>query len=353
MKRTLLQILQLLVVSILLCQCKPAQHNAIYRQIAGETMGTTYECTFETNPAHADVQPAIDSLLELVNAVASTYIPSSSVSQFNRSEGSYCIEISDPKTSHLIHLIRTSKEMHKTTKGYFNPAVMPLVNYWGFGYKNKVARTDISSSIIDSLVSLTNFADISGSSDDDQYCLTKKNKSAELDFSAIAKGYAVDLIATYFGNQGSTNYYVNIGGEVFAKGANASGHTWTLGINYPDTAAGLRDIFAKIELDGLAMASSGNYRNYYVSGKRLYAHTINPASGMANPSDLLSTTIVAGDCSRADAYATACMSMGYDKARRLIESQSDLEGFFIFQDSIDAKMSFYGTSEIMNKIKLK
>ncbi len=248
-------------------------------------------------------------------------------------------------------LMSYSADVVNATDGYFDPTLMPLVNYWGFGYKKNLTPPVTDKMVLDSILSFTGFALVQEKINDNAYCLKKNQPHVELDMSAIAKGYAVDLIGQYFNANAIKNYYVNIGGEVITHGRNKEGKIWTLGINYPDTSAGLRELYASIVLDDGAMASSGNYRNYYSSGGKQIAHTINPKTGLATPSDLMGVTIVAKDCATADAYATACMAMGYERARTLVEAHSGLEGFFIYRHPDQAGLSHFATAQLLSQLK--
>ena len=315
-------------------------------------MGTYYECTYGGPFSPQSLQPGIDSLLDLVNATASTYIPTSFISEFNQIPEKICVDIFDARVFHWRELMKLSAEVVDVTDGFFDPSLMPLINYWGFGYKERKSNQAPDTNGIKSIMPYIGFDRVHESSDDQFYCMRKDHPQAELDMNAIAKGYAVDLLAAYIKRKGSENYYVNIGGEVVTYGLNDKGKHWTLGINYPDTSAGLRELYATVQLNNVGMASSGNYRNYYTSKGMQYGHTINPKTGMATPSDLVSVTIVASDCATADAYATACMAMGYDRGRSLVEAHADLQGFFIYKNNKKTTLQHYATPKLLDKLKI-
>jgi thiamine biosynthesis lipoprotein len=335
----------------LLIACRQHAPVATFQKIKGPTMGTYYECTFKSHLSASQIQHGMDSLFDLMNATASTYIPTSFISEFNAGMNQACRPIESSQAFHMQVLMKLSDEIVDATDGFFDPSLMPLINYWGFGYKKRETNNAEDTSEIINIMRYVGFKHVQEVQINDNYCLVKDHPKTELDMNAVAKGYAVDLMAEYLKNTGSQHYYVNIGGEVVTRGLNEKGNPWTLGINYPDTAADLRELYASIQISDGAMASSGNYRNYYTEAGKLYAHTINPISGRATPSDLIAVTIVADYCATADAYATACMAMGYELARSLVEAHPDLEGFFIYKNDDQMKLEYYATPKLLNTLK--
>ena len=152
------------------------------------------------------------------------------------------------------------------------------------------------------------------------------------DFSAIAKGYAVDIIAKLLESYDVEHYLVDIGGELRAKGHNAKGQTWTVGINVPSETAEVTELQTAIPLKNRAIATSGNYRNFYEVNGQKFSHTINPDTGFPERSNLLSASVIAEDCMVADAFDTAVMPMGLEKAFAMAQAMNDLEGYFIYSD---------------------
>jgi len=307
--------------------CKQANSPTVsaYRTLTGKTMGTTYMVKYSDHFA-TDYQAEIDVLLKEVNQYLSTYIPDSYISLFNKDKTG--VQLPNSATGHFSRVFNSAKFIYQKTNGAFEPTVMPLVNYWGFGYTEKKAVTSADEEKISQLMQSIGFDKVNR--DGGQY--SKKHPDTQLDFSAIAKGYGVDVIAELLDSKGIQNYVVEIGGEVRAKGKNDRNAWWLTAINTPDSKAKLNDFKAKVSLKNNALATSGNYRNFYeVDGKK-YAHTINPKTGYPEKNTLLSASIFAKDCMTADAYATACMVMGLDKAYKLISADSDLEGYFIYSD---------------------
>lgn len=310
-----------------------------YRQLTGQTMGTTYHITFRDS-LERDFQAAVDSLLAAFNDEVSTYIPTSVISEFNQSATAFEMGLTLEEAralpvpakgaaprEHFAANYAASLTYYHVSDGAFDPTVMPLVNYWGFGYTPKVKVDEADPKLVDSLKSLVGMDRVlryEGST------LKKAQPGVQLDFSAIAKGYGVDLVGVFLEKQGIRDYMVEIGGEVRARGKNDRGTAWTIGINTPDPEAGTGDFQVAIRLADRSLATSGNYRNFYeVDGKK-YAHTINPKTGYPELSKLLSASVFAPTCTEADALATACMVMGLEKALEFIGSQDHLEAYFIF-----------------------
>ena len=324
--------LALIFVSFLFA-CKPGGDDTVYRLVQGETMGTYYRVTYEGAKNH---QYNLDSLLVAINDELSTYIPESAISRFNRMATSDSLVLTyadqDSIDWHFHRNMEKAKEVYENSEGAFNPCVMPLVNYWGFGYTEKRPVTSVDSVKVDSLMKLVRFNDIVWGRNADSFFMKKVKKGIELDLSAIAKGYAVDRLAEWLEDQGCGNYLVDIGGEARGKGVNARGIIWTTGINTPKEGASEKDIMAVLELSNVAVATSGNYRNFYEVDGQKFSHTINPWTGFPERSQLLSVSVIADDCTTADAYATACMVKGLSDAKEMVEEIEGVEAYFIFSD---------------------
>ena len=216
---------------------------------------------------------------------------------------------------------------HGATDGAFDPTVAPLVNAWGFGFKSGQLP---DSAQVDSLLALVGLRHIRLQ----EGRVVKDNPLSILDFSAIAKGYGVDRAADVLRSHGIKNFMVEIGGEVVTEGTNEKGEAWRIGINKPveDSTSVNAELQEVISLSGKAVATSGNYRNFYVKDGRKIAHTINPLTGYPVQQDILSSTVIASTCAEADAFATAFMVMGLKKAQEVLASQPALEAYFIYTD---------------------
>ena len=330
-------ILIILIITLLLVWQYNQEDSLQAVSFTGSTMGTTYSIKYLVLE-EANYQDQIDSILIEVNQAVSTYIPDSEISIFNRGT-----QVSF-KLPHFYRILKASDEIYQQTGGAFNPAVMPLVNAWGFGPDGHQTP---DSSTVDSLLILVDFPSI-------QYDLegARKTKAGvQLDFSAIAKGYGVDAVAEFLESMGVENYLVDIGGEVACQGVNEIGQIWRIGINIPYEEAPLDSKAAVVELQDRAIATSGNYRNYYIKDGVKYAHTINPVSGYPIDHSLLSASVFSSRCMIADAYATSFMVMGLERARALVEQKADLEAVLIYNDE-DGELTTYISDGIKEYVSL-
>lgn len=291
-------------------------------------MGTTYNVQY-ADSLQRNLQTELDSILKLLNKSMSTYDPSSSISQFNFGEDTiFQIDI------HFAKVFELSKEVYALSDGYFNPTVFPLVKYWGFAGGEKPQNPD--STLIDSLLLLCDFEAIDLKMDADRYILQRKKLNIQLDFSAIAKGYGVDLLSLFLEKNAIENYLVEIGGEVRFKGLNSEDENWSVGIDFPSLKAEERSLAAIITSKEDAIATSGNYRNHYIRNNTRYAHILNPKTGYSSFSSILSATVLSDNCAKSDALATALMIGGealFDKIEAengigilLIKSETDNNG---------------------------
>jgi len=300
-------------------------------------MGTTYHISYKDTLGR-DFQKEIDELLEAVNMDVSTYMDSSFITRFNSAEKEIeYLNLLDKgallKHKHFRLNFEKATEVYEISDGFFDPTIMPLVNYWGFGYTEKKVVESADSLKVDSLMQFVGFDKITQRSlKDGSIYLVKAVSGVQLDFSALAKGYGVDVIGELLEDKGVENYMVEIGGEVRVSGKNQRNERWKVGINTPDEKAEVYDFQSKILLKNRSLATSGNYRNYYEVNGSKYAHTINTKTGFPEKNRLLSVSIFAQDCMTADAYATACMSMGLENAFDLVSGIDGLDGYFIYSE---------------------
>lgn len=333
----------LLIAALALQACRndaPANTAADIHVLEGQTMGTYYRVSYRGD-AQEGLQSGIDSVLVALNQEVSTYIPESFISRFNSSDTLTLSRTDLAGAPHFLANLQLSLPIVTTTQGYFNPLVMPVVNYWGFGYTPKKPVTQVDSAAVDSLMRFVNWDNLQFSTSEVR--LHKRVPGTQLDFSAVAKGYGVDLVAAFLQAKGITNYLVDIGGEVVARGDKGTpDQPWRVGIAVPLESAAPSDYQQAVPLRDIAIATSGNYRNYYEVEGQKYSHTIDPFTGYPVRSHLLSASIMAADCATADAYATACMAAGLERAYTMIDTLPGLEGYFIFSDeagNMDVKMT--------------
>jgi thiamine biosynthesis lipoprotein len=225
-------------------------------------------------------------------------------------------------------------EVSKNSDGYFDITTSPLINAWGFGFKN---MDSITPEKIDSLREFVGYDKITIENGK----IVKSDSRVELNTSAIAKGYACDVIAKLLESFGIHNYMVYIGGEINAKGVNDSGVCWRIGVDKPreDLLFTQHELQTILSLCDKSLATSGNYRNFYIKEGKKYAHTINPHTGYPSETDILSATVIADDCMTADAYATAFTSMGMEKSIEIAKNIPELYYYFIYENTSDGSFA--------------
>ena len=293
-------------------------------QVAGLTMGTIPYIVKYRATEEFDFQYPIDSTLKVFNQSLSTYIPDSEISRFNRGDTLVF------ENKHFYQVLRSSRSVHEATGGAFDPTVGPLVNAWGFGPKDRVENLKHES--VDSLLAFVGFDKISFDRD---YAV--KPNGTYLDFSAIAKGYAIDLLAEFLESKAITNYMVEIGGEVRTRGLNEKGNVWAIGIEDPLVEADQQRISTIVLLEDRAVATSGNYRNYYEKDGVLYAHIIDPRTGYTAQRKILSASVFAPECMLADAYATGFMVLGVEESMRIVNEDNAVDAILIYQEDGEIK----------------
>ena len=289
-----------------------------YQTSQGEIFGTTYHVRYNSTQ---NLDKEIEQELFRVDTIFSLFKENSLLSRFNRGE--------DKGNGNTLfaEVIKLSLEISNETEGAFDITVAPLVNAWGFGFKNK---QPLSNKQVDSLQKLVGYQHLSFNGKE----LTKDIPNLQIDCGAIAKRYAVDRIAKLLSDKGCQNYMVEIGGEVVVKGNNDKGEKWKIGINKPTQHAlpTEEDLQTLLSLTNCGIATSGNYRNFYIKDGKKYAHSIDPKTGYPVQHSLLSATVITQSCAKSDALATAFMVMGLDKAKAFVETHKDIQVYFIYAD---------------------
>jgi len=278
--------------------------------ITGNTMGTTYSVKVVDEIDAAGLSQKIEERLIKVNELMSTYLPYSEISRINQLPVGEVLEVS----AENLRMLQIARLLYQQSEGKFDITVGPLVRLWGFGpdpIKTVVPESaDIAAAL--GMLGLETIEVINGQ--------IRKTQPVELDFSAIAKGYGVDELARLVDESGAKNYLVEIGGELRASGRNSNGALWLIGIERPD--ASIRSALTAIPLDNLAMATSGDYRNYFeVDGIR-YSHTLDPTTGYPITHNVVSVTVLAETTALADGYATAIDVMGAETGMALANRQN-------------------------------
>jgi apbE family lipoprotein len=303
--------------------CQPSVNEKVYL-IEGEAQGSTYHIKYIAE-RDENLKPAIDSILEVIDLSMSTYRPDSAISKINQGDTTVVVD------EHFRKVFEASQQIWQESEGLFDPTVGVLVNAWGFG-KQKISEADLpTDKKIDSLRKYVGF---------DKVALTEKNlikkRYTEIlfDFNAIAQGYTSDVVANYLSARGIKNYIVEIAGEMYLKGRNTvEDKSWTIGVENPLKPLDDRDLVATIQFTNQGLATSGNYRKVWTdSNGRKYVHSINPLTGRATQSDVLSATVVAPSTMLADGYATMFMVMGLAKSKAFLEKHPDLAVLLVYSD---------------------
>lgn len=298
------------------------KENVPYEQDQGLIFGTIYHITYQYDK---NLKTEIEEELRNFDLSLSPFNKNSTISRINRNDSTVIPD------KWLLTVFNRSQEIYKATGGAFDPTLSPLINAWGFGF-SKV--DSVTPALIDSLRQFVGLNKINLNNGR----IIKQDNRMSLNFSAIAKGYACDVIASLLAEKGIKNYLVEIGGEISAKGMNSQNKKWQIGINKPieNLGANAEEFECVVQLSNGGMATSGNYRNFYYKDKKRYTHTIDPTTGYPVEHTLLSATVIAPDCMTADAYATAFMVLGLEKSIVIAQQNKEIEAYFIYSDKNDS-----------------
>lgn len=284
-------------------QQRAASEPAGYQHDEGFVFGTVYSITYQSD---TNLKDEVESALAEVDGEFSMFNEKSTVAAINRGE--------HPQRSKMFEEVYAlAQQVTADTDGAFDITVAPLVNAWGFGFKNEQMPTPEQ---VDSLLKIR----------------------SQMDFSAIAKGYGCDVVARTLEAHGIRNYMVEIGGEVVTRGHNPKDDLWKIGVTKPtdDSLSTENELQTVLAVGDVAMATSGNYRKFYYKGGRKYAHTIDPRTGYPVQHEVLSATVLADRCAVADAYATSFMVLGLEQAKAVLSRHPEMKGYFIYTDSVGA-----------------
>jgi thiamine biosynthesis lipoprotein len=304
-----LPLLVLLVVGTVLIIRQ--QQSMPYQQSRGFVFGTIYNITYQAND---DLHKAIEQELKRIDREFSMFNDSSTVARINRGENV-------TRSETFEEVFQLAQTINGETEGAFDIYVAPLVNAWGFGFKNNMMPT---AQQVDSLLKIRD----------------------QMDFAAIAKGYAADVVARLLRKHDVDNFMVEIGGEVVTQGVSEKRLPWRIGVTKPieDSLAVNGEVQTILNVTDIAMATSGNYRNYYYKDGKRYAHTIDPKTGYPVQHSLLSATVLAKDCAIADAYATAFMVLGLERGKKVLERHPELMVYFIYNNDKGENSVWYSPS---------
>ena len=319
MKKKTIILLPLIVVAIVCAVVfRKSDIGMTYHKSSGLVFGTSYNITYQS---YEDYSNEIKAVLDSVDNSLSPFNEKSIITAVNENRD---VQVDDD----FIRVFTLAHQVHDATDGAFDITVAPLVNAWGFGFRKGDFPTPAEIDSMRTIVGMDKVK-LAGRK------IVKADPRIMLDCSAIAKGYAVDKIALMLKRKGVENFLVEVGGEIVAAGTNPKGKEWSIGVTKPvdDSLSVNSDLQMILTMTDCALATSGNYRNYYVKDGHKYAHTINPKTGNPAESNSLSATIVAPSCAEADAYATACMVVGKDKALQILNRQADKKYIIIYDNN--------------------
>lgn len=309
----------LLIITVwLFTYCSPKNEEYTFNK--GQIFGTYYSITY-LHPKKADLQEQIEIKLDEFDNSLSTFNPNSIISRINANDSTVVTDDFFNSMYHMAH------QVSETSNGAFDITVAPLVNAWGFGFGN---HDHSVSPNLDTIIPYIGFQKIKLQNNR----IIKQDNRIMLDASAIAKGQSCDVIAMLLEENGCENYMVEIGGEITCKGLNPKGEKWHIGIDRPidDPSNEDKELQVILAISNVGLATSGNYRQFYMKDGKKYAHTINPKTGLPVSHNLLSATVIAPTCMQADAYATAFMVLGVERSLEICNQLDDMECYLIYSD---------------------
>lgn len=326
-----LAFLSMLIIGTVLIVRK--QHTMPYIHNQGMVFGTVYSIKYQNDK---DLQKEIEAELKRVDNSLSTFNRQSVISRINRNE--------DVKADGMFaEVFSLARRISEETGGAFDITVAPMVNLWGFGFKGGAAP---SAHSIDSLRSIVGYKKVRL----EGRRIVKDDKRTMLDCSAIAKGYGTDVVARFLKTKGIENFMVEIGGEVVTSGVSEARVPWRIGVTKPtdDSLSVNNEVQTVLNVTNKAMATSGNYRNFYYKNGRKYAHTIDPKTGYPVQHNILSATVLADNCATADAYATAFMVLGLEGSKAVLDRHPELMAYLIYSDR-DGKNAVWHSASMKGK----
>ncbi|WP_196886087.1 FAD:protein FMN transferase [Aureivirga sp. CE67] len=330
-------IFYILIFTVFACSQEKKQEAIT---LNGNALGTTFNIKyFDTD--NVNYLKKVDSIINAVNRSLSTYHKDSDISKINRGDSTIVVD------ELFLENIEKSRKIHMKTNGFFDPTIGILVNAWGFGPEMKI--DDLDSTKVADLLKYVGFEKIQIKNGK----VIKESEEIYLDFNSIAKGYTIDLIGRYLETKGINDYLVELGGEVRARGKNLDkGALWSIAIEDPNTD-GTRSFTKFVKLNNESMATSGNYRKFKKNknGEK-FVHTVNPKTGFAYESDLISATVISEiDCADVDAYATAFMAMGLENTKEFLKNNPEIKAFLIYVDENENLTNFTSPTLKIHEIK--
>ncbi len=311
------------------------QRSTPYRKSADFIFGTSFHVTYQCD---SDLTESIKTELLKVDASLSPFNKESVITAINDNK--------DVRPDQMfVEVFNMAMGISKETDGAFDITVAPLVNAWGFGFKS---GSQPSKRQVDSLMQIVGYQKVRITDG----IVLKHDPRIMLDCSAIAKGYGTDRVARLLRSRGVENFMVEIGGEIVTRGVNPDRMPWKIGVTKPtdDSLHTGHELQTILNVTNKAMATSGNYRNFYYKGGKKYAHTIDPKTGYPVQHSILSATVLAKSCAVADAYATSFMVMGVEKAQKVLNRHPELMAYFIYSDD-NGDMAVWFSPSLRDKIE--
>ncbi|MCZ2102724.1 MAG: FAD:protein FMN transferase [Chitinophagales bacterium] len=317
--------------------CKKSSEHA-YIHLQGKALGNAYEIVIKSQDS-LFLKKSVDSIFHAIELSMSLLNDSSTLSKYNRADTSLCFsKLDDP---YFALIFDKAKSIFKHSNGAFNPAVQPLIQYYGFGSEEIKPIKKEDTSVIYNLLDLVVFDTVTISEiGTDSLCIHKPMSRIQLTFNAISPGFAVDMLASFFEKNNLRNYKINLGSEYRALGNNEDNTSWIIGIERPESGQKDKREVLPLELSNKAMVTNGNYQRMYEINGHKYSHIISPFTGISHPTDILSVTVIADDCTTADAYATAFMVLGLEKSLLLLEQLKGIDACFIYDHEADGEYEF-------------
>ena len=309
-----------LFYTLLIC-CFLVNCNTVKKQqFMGTTQGSYYSITY-FDEQNRDFSREFDSIFKEIESTLSLWDENSIIRRVNRNDTTVVLN------QIFIDNFNYAMRAAELSDGYFDPTVGPLVQAWGFHFKEGMEMTP---EIVDSLKQLVDYRKVKIENNK----VVKENPNMTLDFNAVAQGYTTDMIGDYLLSKNVNNFLVDVGGEILARGCKPNGELWKVGIEKPaENKDSERIVQEIVELKDRSIVTSGNYRKYVERGGKRYSHSLNPKTGYPAENKLLSATIIADNTAWADCLASICMVVGLEKAIEIIESSEDnIDAYFIYVD---------------------
>ena len=319
-------LLVFLLFTVVSCINKNQTEQLSYQENTGKIFNTYYKIKYEYNRS---LENEIQAELQKFDNSLNPFNKNSIITHVNRNNATAL-------DSFFIEVFNKAMEVSRNSSGAFDITLAPLVNLWGFGFEN---IENVNQQTIDSIMQFVGYEKITIEDGN----IVKSDPRVMLNMSAIAKGYAVDVVSRLLERHSIENHMCEIGGEIRMSGVNDKGKCWLIGLEKPiDDNTGLSaEIQTTLRICNKSIATSGNYRNYYIKDGKKYSHTINPKTGYPSEQNILSTTVIADDCMTADAYATAFMVLGLEESLTLINTLPNIYAYFIYVDEDSAIQSIF------------